>query len=74
MNAYKDGVILSVGHIIPRRLGGTDELSNLQTICTTCNAIRGDTYITCPDCGTPIDHWNDRWRRFLYSLFSKSLV
>ena len=26
-----------VDHIVPRKLGGTDELSNLQLLCVQCN-------------------------------------
>lgn len=32
-----DGAILHVDHIIPRSLGGTNDLSNFQTLCSTCN-------------------------------------
>src|SRR5271157_969972 len=30
-------VRLHIGHIIDRNLGGKDELSNLRTLCSTCN-------------------------------------
>jgi hypothetical protein len=33
----EDGVLLEVDHILPRSRGGTDELSNLQTLCKKCN-------------------------------------
>jgi diadenosine tetraphosphate (Ap4A) HIT family hydrolase len=32
---------LEVDHIVPRRHGGTDELSNLQALCYKCNANKG---------------------------------
>jgi hypothetical protein len=33
----QDGVLLEVDHILPRSRGGTDELTNLQTLCKKCN-------------------------------------
>jgi hypothetical protein len=32
---------LTVDHIHPVALGGTNELSNLQTLCRTCNSRKG---------------------------------
>jgi ATP adenylyltransferase len=32
---------LEVDHILPRRHGGTDDLSNLQALCYKCNANKG---------------------------------
>jgi diadenosine tetraphosphate (Ap4A) HIT family hydrolase/5-methylcytosine-specific restriction endonuclease McrA len=33
---------LEVDHITPRNKGGTDELSNLQALCYSCNAMKRD--------------------------------
>lgn len=33
---------LEVDHIVPRNLGGSDDISNLQALCFTCNAMKRD--------------------------------
>lgn len=33
---------IEVDHILPRNKGGTDELSNLQALCYSCNAMKRD--------------------------------
>lgn len=37
-----------VDHIIPRRLGGTDELHNLQLLCKECNLQKGGRFFDSP--------------------------
>lgn len=39
-----DGAKLEVDHIRPVALGGTNELSNLQVLCKTCNIGKGAQY------------------------------
>ena len=34
---------LEVDHIVPRKHGGKDDISNLQALCYTCNAMKRDT-------------------------------
>jgi diadenosine tetraphosphate (Ap4A) HIT family hydrolase/5-methylcytosine-specific restriction endonuclease McrA len=34
---------LEVDHIVPRNRGGTDDMSNLQALCYSCNAMKRDT-------------------------------
>lgn len=33
---------LEVDHIVPRNCGGTDDISNFQALCYSCNAMKGD--------------------------------
>jgi diadenosine tetraphosphate (Ap4A) HIT family hydrolase/5-methylcytosine-specific restriction endonuclease McrA len=37
-----DEKALQVDHILPRNRGGADDLSNLQALCYTCNAMKRD--------------------------------
>ena len=34
--------LFEVDHVVPRSRGGTDHLSNLQLLCSSCNRIKGD--------------------------------
>ena len=33
---------LTLDHVYPKSLGGTDAIDNLQTVCQPCNARKGD--------------------------------
>lgn len=35
---------LSVDHIVPRSLGGTDNLDNLEVLCSSCNSRKGGRF------------------------------
>jgi len=35
-----DDIALSVDHILPKALGGTNHITNLQIMCTTCNSLK----------------------------------
>ena len=40
--AHEAQAALHVDHIVPRAKGGTDDLSNFQTLCVTCNTNKRD--------------------------------
>ena len=40
--AHEDQAALQVDHIVPRAKGGSDELSNFQALCVTCNTNKRD--------------------------------
>lgn len=41
-----DGVRLTVDHIKPRSKGGTDDIENLLTACSSCNEAKADSELT----------------------------
>ncbi|MBF9058172.1 HIT domain-containing protein [Rhodobacterales bacterium HKCCSP123] len=40
--AHEDQIALHIDHIVPRARGGSDDLSNLQALCMTCNTNKRD--------------------------------
>lgn len=39
-----EGVTLHVDHILPKSLGGTESVENLQTLCLRCNISKGNKF------------------------------
>ena len=63
---------LEVDHIIPRNHGGTNEISNLQALCYSCNAMKRDTDDT--DFRDVIKSYADRKSECLFCEIPKERV
>lgn len=37
-------VLMTKDHIMPKSKGGKDSISNFETMCITCNMLKGDSY------------------------------
>lgn len=56
--AHEDRIALHIDHIVPRARGGSDDLSNLQTLCMTCNTNKRDNDDT--DFRRVVDSYKER--------------
>jgi hypothetical protein len=50
LNMYgeKEGklILFTMDHFIPQSKGGTNDLTNLQTMCAECNELKGNSFIS----------------------------
>lgn len=44
IDSMETGAELQVDHVIPIEIGGTNDVWNLQTLCTPCEALKGKSY------------------------------
>jgi hypothetical protein len=59
---FRKEVMLTQDHIIPKSLGGKQNLNNLQVMCEFCNAAKGNKIIDATstrNCGTCEDRQSD---------------
>jgi len=67
-----DEKALEVDHILPRNHGGSDEISNFQSLCYSCNAMKRDRDDT--DFRGLRDSYNDRDKDCLFCNIKQSRV
>ena len=71
--AHEGQTALQIDHIIPKARGGSDDLSNYQALCATCNANKRDTDDT--DFRGILDSYNHRKENCVFcSLDSGRIV
>lgn len=70
ISAYEKA--LEVDHILPRNHGGTDDLTNLQALCYSCNAMKRDRDDT--DFRNIAESYNHREKNCLFCEIDKTRI
>lgn len=52
-------VLMTKDHIVPKSLGGPDELNNYQTMCCICNNLKGSSNLELEDIRNLKDIWEN---------------
>lgn len=59
VNDKEELILMTADHIIPKSLGGTGAMSNLQTMCKICNETKGNGIVKDRDPSRPTRReWN----------------
>jgi len=74
---FKDRLTLEIDHVKPRSLGGSDDLDNLQVLCSFCNNTKGNVEIEPLAIREPLEFgegFGDQFNIFCDRMeFSKSI-
>ena len=74
---FSDRLTLEIDHIKPRSLGGSDDLDNLQVLCSFCNNTKGNVEIEALAIREPLEFgegFGDQFDIFCDRMeFSKSI-
>lgn len=54
---------LTIDHIFPRSLGGSDSFSNFQVMCSHCNSIKGSLIISNDHLKNVVKYWNSSLKK-----------
>ena len=54
VNSKGEEILMTMDHILPKSLGGEDDVRNLQTMCEKCNSKRGNPLAFPLICACPI--------------------
>lgn len=64
---------LTIDHILPKSLGGSDNLDNLQPMCCLCNWSKGNGIIPNSRCNTPKYQENKNKLHHIPNMYIKPL-
>ena len=71
---FSDDLTMEIDHVKPRSLGGSDDLDNLQALCSFCNNTKGNTEIDSLAIQAPCQGFGDQTEVTLNRLAFRQFV